>query len=486
MRPVVLLLAAGAWMLCADASGEPFDPLKLQPLGRQAAVEARADYDARLGELAYLYSVPPFLHLRQRYEFLSAVTRYFPQLGNPYGQFMHVRAPAGGKTTDTMPNNDTLYGAAYLDLEATSYVLSLPAIDGRYYGYSFHDAYFYNFDVVSSRTDGANAGNYLIVGPAWKGTAPRGIRRVIRAPTNSINIYERIYYRNAADVPHVNGIQDAVRLQPLARFLNPKATVALPDPQGALSVNPKSLDSALDMFQMANDYMGRNPPPDTDRAYLEQFAALGIGPGLTVSDDPAKRQAILQGVAMAEKTLSALVDTVMQTRNGWQIPPPHLGVRGGDSGIALQAMVQLRSIGYGSPKEATYLQAYVDEAGEPLHASQPYTLTFPRDQLPPVNPATHGFWSVTLYDRAKFRFFDNPYQKFNVRAADPLVYDADGSLTIYVQQEKPSDPALFPNWLPAPPSGDFVLMLRAFQGGPAVIEGRYAPPPVRAAARPLQ
>lgn len=485
MKPAVLWLAASASLLCGVASAGQFNPLELQSLGKDAAQEARADYDARMGELAYLYAVPPFLHLRQRYEFVSAVTRYFPQLGNPYGQFMHIRAPASGKTTDTMPNNDTLYGAAYLDLGATPYVLTLPAIDGRYYGYSFHDAYFYNFDVVSSRTDGPRAGQYLIVGPGWKGKTPHGIRRVIRAPTNSINVYERIYYRNAADVLAVNRLQDAVRLQPLARFLNPKAAVALPDPRVVLAVNPKDLDSPLDMLQMANDYMGRNPPPETDRAYLEQFAALGIGPGLVISDDPAKRQSILRGVAMAEKTLSALVDTAMQTRNGWQIPPPHLGVRGGESGIALQAMVQLRSIGYGSASEATYLQAYVDEAGQPLHASQPYTLTFARDELPPVNPDTHGFWSVTLYDRTTFRFFDNPDQKFNVRPADPLVYNPDGSLTIYVQQEKPADPALFPNWLPAPPSGDVVLMLRVFQGGPAVIEGRYTPPPVRAAAQPL-
>jgi hypothetical protein len=471
-------------MLSGAASAGQFDPLKLQVLGSEAAREARADYDARLGELAYLYAVPPFLHLRQRYEFFSAVTRYMPQMGNPYGQFMHVRAPAGGKTTDTMPNHDTLYGAAYLDLGATPYVLSLPAIDGRYYGYSFHDAYFYHFDVVSSRTDGPHAGNYLVVGPAWNGKVPRGIRRVIHAPTNSINVYERIYFRNGADLPLVNGIQDAVRLQPLARFLDPTATVELPDPKAVLSVDPKHLDSPLDMLRMANDYMGRNPPPDTDRAYLEQFASLGLGPGLTISDDPGKRQSILRGVAMAERTLSALVDTAMQTRNGWQIPPPHLGSRGGESGIALQAMVQLRSIGYGAATEASYLQAYVDEAGEPLHGGKPYTLTFGKDELPPVNAGTHGFWSVTLYDREKFRFFDNPDQKFNVRAADPLTYNADGSLTIYVQQDKPADPALFPNWLPAPPSGDVVLMLRVFQGGPEVIEGRYAPPPIRVAVGP--
>jgi hypothetical protein len=46
----------------------------------------------------------------------------------------------------------------------------------------------------------------------------------------------------------------------------------------------------------------------------------------------------------------------------------------------------------------------------------------------------------------------------------------------------PKEPASNPNanWLPSPSDGKFVLILRANLPKPALIEGRYQPPAVRA------
>ena len=56
--------------------------------------------------------------------------------------------------------------------------------------------------------------------------------------------------------------------------------------------------------------------------------------------------------------------------------------------------------------------------------------------------------------------------------------NADGSLTIYVQTDAPTDPAQRANWLPAPASEDFSLYIRTYWPESAITDGRWTPPPV--------
>jgi hypothetical protein len=56
-----------------------------------------------------------------------------------------------------------------------------------------------------------------------------------------------------------------------------------------------------------------------------------------------------------------------------------------------------------------------------------------------------------------------------------LAPGADGSIDIYIQNTAPAGHES--NWLPAP-TGDFVLMLRAYQPGATVLNGEYQVPPV--------
>jgi hypothetical protein len=56
-----------------------------------------------------------------------------------------------------------------------------------------------------------------------------------------------------------------------------------------------------------------------------------------------------------------------------------------------------------------------------------------------------------------------------------LVHGADGSLTIHIQAQPPSDIAALANWLPAP-AGDFYLCLRGYLPQPPLLDGRYRLP----------
>ena len=109
-----------------------------------------------------------------------------------------------------------------------------------------------------------------------------------------------------------------------------------------------------------------------------------------------------------------------------------------------------------------------------LNGTDRYTVTFPKDQTPHV----HGFWSLTLYNQHHF-FVANPISRFSVGTKNKdLKPAADGSLTIYVQADSPTDPVQRANWLPAP-KGDFSLYIRAYWPKAPVMDGSWTPPAVQ-------
>ena len=79
-------------------------------------------------------------------------------------------------------------------------------------------------------------------------------------------------------------------------------------------------------------------------------------------------------------------------------------------------------------------------------------------------------------------FVDNPIGRHAIgdRTRD-LQAAADGSITLYLQHERPADDGMAANWLPAP-AGPMRLVLRAYEPEPLLIEGRYRVPAVRRAS----
>ena len=83
----------------------------------------------------------------------------------------------------------------------------------------------------------------------------------------------------------------------------------------------------------------------------------------------------------------------------------------------------------------------------------------------------------TLYNQHHF-FEPNEIKRYSVGTKNKtLKYDADGSLTIYVQADPPAGDQRA-NWLPAPKQGDFSRYVRAYWPKVVVIDGSWTPPPV--------
>lgn len=123
------------------------------------------------------------------------------------------------------------------------------------------------------------------------------------------------------------------------------------------------------------------------------------------------------------------------------------------------------------PNETKYFYQDLDSAGGRLNGRNAYTVTFAKDQMPPVK----GFWSLTLYNQEHF-FEPNEIKRYSVGTKNKnLKLNDDGSLTIYVQNTPPpGDKKL--NWLPSP-KGDFSLYVRAYWPEEAVTSGQWSPPP---------
>jgi hypothetical protein len=114
-------------------------------------------------------------------------------------------------------------------------------------------------------------------------------------------------------------------------------------------------------------------------------------------------------------------------------------------------------------------------SGTRLNGANRYTVTFAKDQTPPVN----GFWSLTLYNEHHF-FAPNVIGRYSLGTKNKaLKTNSDGSLTIHVQADPPSDVGQRDNWLPAPKNADLSLYLRAYWPKTAVLDGSWTPPAVQ-------
>jgi hypothetical protein len=125
-----------------------------------------------------------------------------------------------------------------------------------------------------------------------------------------------------------------------------------------------------------------------------------------------------------------------------------------------------------SEAEAIYPVLALDSEGQKPEGSNKYTLHFAKGQLPPVN----AFWSITMYRMPEILLVDNAIDRYllNSTMLDQFTFDADGGLTLYLQNESPGKDKE-PNWLPAP-KGWFMPVIRLYWPKEEALGGRWTAP----------
>ena len=179
-------------------------------------------------------------------------------------------------------------------------------------------------------------------------------------------------------------------------------------------------------------------------------------------------QGILIGAGLAFVSLPILARIKATKVNGWTTI---FGCGEPGNGILFRAAcAQIFPGPVNVPQEAMYWTTSVDGAGHALSGKRDYVMHFPAGQLPPNN----AFWSLTMGDDQN-RFVPNPINRYSVSDRSGLVPNADGSVDIYIQNMAPAGRDT--NWLPAP-VGKFMLWLRVYMPGEAILNGTYQVPPV--------
>ncbi|MBV9717407.1 MAG: DUF1254 domain-containing protein [Solirubrobacterales bacterium] len=421
---------------------------------------------------AFVYLYPLVTMEVARRQAIDLPADAFPGCG-PSNEFHHQREfPPADSGADVRANFDALYCHAWLDLTAGPVIVAMPDTHGRYYLLQMLDMWTDAFAAPGKRTTGTAAQRHLIIGPGRTGPAPDGIP-VIKAPTPYVWIVGRIQTDGPYDYEFVHSLQDEMRIQRLAP--TPAHEVDPDRDEISDPVEVVSTMGAREFFAYAARALAQNRPHLTDFSVLARIARLGIVPGKQWdaagfgNDDLREIEA---GAAAALEDITAAVPTIGSETNGWTTFSDIAGVYGNQ--YFERAVVTAAGLGANPVEDALCALLLTDGDGDPVVGEHDYVLHFDADQLPPVD----AFWSLTMYDAEGFPV-PNEISRVALGDRDPLTYNSDGSLGVYIQHQNPRG-VRESNWLPSQPGG-MGAMLRLYAPNAEVLDGRWRPPPVRKA-----
>lgn len=468
---VVAAFAVASGIAAAQTPAAQADPAKVKE-----AVDAATD--------AYVYGYSLLTTDVTRIQ-MSNVAKA-GMLNAPLNQFANVpRYPPADYRGVSAPNADTLYSVAWLDLKEPQ-VFSHPDMGKRYFLFPMVDLWMTIFASPGTRTTGQKAGNFLVTGPDWKGTVPKGMTH-IKSATRYVVILGRTYANGTdADYKIANALQAQYKITPLAAWGKPfTPAAAAVDPNPGISMTDKPQEVILAMgtegyFNWLSKRMcDAAPAYPADGPMLAKIAKIGIEPCKPFSLaklDPAVQAALKDLPKTALDKIGANQKSLGTEANGW-LMTKGLGTYGTD--YMKRAVVAAFGWPANLQDDAVYPYTTVDATGANLSGANKYTLTFEKGKTPPVN----AFWSITMYEIDKgWWFVPNPLNKFTVSPRNNLKYNADGSLTLYFQNTSPGKDKEA-NWLPAP-KGDFIPMMRMYypkEKAPSVLDGTWVPPRVQKA-----
>ena len=392
----------------------------------------------------------------------------------PMNEFAHIREfPDADFKVVVRPNFDTLYSSAWLDLTTEPVIVSAPDTHGRYYMLPMLDMWTDVFCVPGKRTSGTAASNWAVVPPGWQGELPDGIE-TIEAPTPYVWIIGRTQTNGPADYEAVHNVQDGYRLSRLSEWGQATSPeVAQIDPGVDMVTPPLDQVNAMSgevFFALGAELLKLHPPHITDWSVLSRMRRIGLVAGKSFDAggrSQEEKESIESAPGSAQDLLAAQMSTMAAITNGWQMNVNSMGVYG--IFYAKRAVVAMVGLGANPAEDAVYPLLLADAEGDPIHGLNDYVLHFEATELPPVE----AFWSITMYDDQGFQVA-NELDRFAIGDRDPLSFNSDGSLDIYIQHANPGLDRQA-NWLPAP-TGALGITMRLYAPDQSVLIGNWIPP----------
>jgi hypothetical protein len=378
-----------------------------------------------------------------------------------------------GERLVACPNQDVVYGFGLLDFSQDAVVLQVPEFGDRFWVYQVVDQRTDSF-VKLGKMYGTKPGFYLLVGPGWNGTVPKGISEVFQAKTTLGIIAPRVFKDDTPeDLKAIQPVIAPIMMYPLSKFTGRQqstewSTLPILPSTSQGDEETKWVDPNT-FFDELPAILKEVPPLPGEEAFYANIESL-----LEAAKNDAGLHAAL--VAAANECEKNVVTPLFQFHN-WGLPQPHNwttqsnGARFGTDYYTRIACAKA-NIFVNTPNETKYFCQDLDEDGAQLDGNNHYTVTFAKGKLPPVR----GFWSLTVYNQHHF-FSPNEIKRYSIGTKNKtLVTAADGSLTIYIQAPPPAEDKRA-NWLPAPKE-PFGLYIRAYWPDEAALNGTWVPPAV--------
>jgi hypothetical protein len=441
----------------------------------------------KLAAQVFIYGYPLVYSLNEMSRFPRGTATLYPGRTLPYNTFGYIRDLIGPDAHFVSPNNDTLYLLMIGDVRNGPLVLHVPDTQDRYYVLQFADAWSNNFAYVGRRATGTQEASYLIAEHGYSGPVPVGMK-VIHAPSGVFILVGRIAVNGEADLPAAHALQDQFTVTPLSVYQGGAAPAAAP---GLPKADPGVPDD-LKWWEKLRVALAAFPPPPADAPFLAICEKFGLTKAeSTYIDAPAElEQVLMLGQKAAEDKIEELIKTSIKRVNGWQntihvfdynldyfeigtLNSPQWIVAERKMAYILRAVAARAGLWGNHGYEANYQLVYIDAEDKLLDSANRYELHLP------VPPPVDAFWSLTMYDASEFYLVANPINRYSIGDRTPgLKYNADGSLTIYMQKDSPGADKES-NWLPTPQAGNFRPVMRMYQPQEPILDGSYLLPAIQ-------
>ena len=422
---------------------------------------AKENWAYSLGIQAYVYGLPLKIFERERSLRLNEKKLNFVMQKEicpcaPINVFGHMKKLAtADDSLPYTPNNDTIYSGALLELKDEPIIVTLPDVTDRYWSAQIADAYLENLRYIGSRATEGKGGNYMFVGPNWKGKVPNDVI-MRRMPTNSgvIALRYGAVKEKLGDINAVLEIQKQVFTTGLSYWGKKDGFGKV----NKVNMTRKTYEGELAYFEQMADLLTENPPRRETRESVGMFQTIGIelGKPFIANDlDAATRKGLKRALADVKDIMTWKVKyrgTAYETR--WN------NLHEGDYGFHFinRAEGALEGLLVHDREEGVYFSTYEDSTGALLNGGEKYVMHFEKDEMPQLQQ--QGFWSLTMYG-TNFQLVENEIDRFAIGdRTKGLQYNDDGSLTIYIQHQVPY--GFESNWLPSPPEGLFRINYRIY------------------------
>ena len=311
---------------------------------------------------------------------------------------------------------------------------------------------------------------------------PPGIKKVFRSSTQFSLAGYRTQLLSPDDLDNVKKVQAGYKVQTLSAYLNQPAPLAAP------ALDFPNIDKELvktNFFEYLDFALQFAPAEPNEREIRAKLARIGVWPSKTFNFKDLSLEDKLEiglGMKEGERKVDEAVANAGKRINFWQV-----GSLPGDSahynGDWLKRAAAAKAGIYGNDAvEAMYPITRNDGDGQTLDGSKHnYTLTFPPGQQPPVN----AFWSLTMYNGTTQLLIENQINRYLINSPmlPAMKTNADGSLTLYIQNKSPGGDKEA-NWLLAP-NGPIYLVMRLYwpkTEAPSILpagEGTWQPPGIK-------